>query len=189
VECENDWNPNKRKRSQRSYLSAILSYTYDEPFRFRIRIRFWAWASPVSYDKVARLKKSSDKTTKCVNRRGKKRNNMVTEYKSPWMELHLGFFSGSWHLDSLSGGLNHWCVQMAHPHSFSQSLHSPKLRSWQRNFTQTLRLTSGLRWWWRWWWSGSGTEAGLFRWAALKLGSLIIHSSGKCHLNRDARRQ
>lgn len=73
---------------------------YDERcrcrFRFRIRCRIWirirserwaelSWASPVSYDKVARLKKSSDKTTKCVNRWGNMRNNTlpVTEYKSP----------------------------------------------------------------------------------------------------------
>lgn len=110
---------------------------YDERcrcrFRFRIRCRIWirirserwaeqSWASPVSYDKVARLKKSSDKTTKCVNRWGNMRNNTlpVTEYKSPsalvasWFCFFFFLFPpelGSVHQPSGCGSLSANLVQ------------------------------------------------------------------------------
>lgn len=51
-----------------------------------------SWAEPVSYDKVARLKKSSDKTTKCVNRWGNMRNNTLSRWRSTKVRLHW------WHL-------------------------------------------------------------------------------------------
>lgn len=166
---------------------------YDERcrcrFRFRIRCRIWirirserwaeqSWASPVSYDKVARLKKSSDKTTKCVNRWGNMRNNTlpVTEYKSPsalvasWFCFFF-FFVPSWAGFGASAiwmwffvcqSCPEWCVQMAHPHRWISDRDKEK-------FTQILRLTSGLRSW-----SGSGIGAGLSRWTAFKLGTLRL---------------
>lgn len=136
-----------------------------------------SWAEPVSYDKVARLKKSSDKTTKCVNRWGNMRNNTLSRWRSTkvrlhWWHLGVAFFfvpswagfgaSAIWMWFFVCQSCPKWCVQMAHPHRWISDRDKEK-------FTQILRLTSGLRSW-----SGSGIGAGLSRWTAFKLGTLRL---------------
>lgn len=161
-------------------------------FRNRIRIRFWASPSTLGYDKVARLKKSSDKTAaKCVNRRAKKKKKKAKQQTDGGVQKSVAASGGGFVLVlavAVASLFAAWPILIL----ILKAIPLPPIvtKKWHGSIAFDVRPTMMI--------SDQGLEPGLGLGPGLgfshglpvvKLGRLIIHSSGKCHLNRDARRR